>query len=297
MTEGWSGPDALTQNFGAYYEVVEHVSQLQFYTICIHVLSQIYGAYTYHNNTEKMWAGYICGSPSLVAAHRYWMHKEGYKVPPDSQDTLSNDGKPHFIETLIVPLRVITPSFTGFDEDLDSNPPELVGWDGLSDNPSSMGSSDLPPPFSPLPESSKKDLSIKVTTSSFIQPEESSSPFSVQTWADASYEPPKVATPTEWPKVNPNFFNLLSGTSRPKSTLTLHSGELKHFSTCPISFWLYALICYLHSEELGWVIAKLLEVLKIRGDEGMNEEMVKYQDAFSFSKWLHILGAIEDLKE
>jgi hypothetical protein len=29
----------------------------------------------------------------------------------------------------------------------------------------------------------------------------------------------------------------------------------------------------------------------------MNEEMVKYQDAFSFSEWLHILGAIEELKE
>jgi hypothetical protein len=45
------------------------------------------------------------------------------------------------------------------------------------------------------------------------------------------------------------------------------------------------------------VIAQLLEVLKIGGDEGMNEEMVKYQDAFSFSEWLHILGAIEELKE
>jgi hypothetical protein len=66
---------------------------------------------------------------------------------------------------------------------------------------------------------------------------------------------------------------------------------------CPISPQLYALICHIHSEELGWVIAELLEVLKIGGDEGMNEEMVKYQDAFSFSEWLHILGAIEELKE
>jgi hypothetical protein len=230
--KGWSGPDALTQNFGAYYEVVEHVSQLQFYTICLHVLSQIYGAYTYHNNTEKMWAGYVRGSPGLVAAHRYWMRKEGYTVPPDSQDTLSDDGKPHFVETLSVPLRVLTPSFTGFDEDLDSNPPELVGWDGLSDSPSSMGSSDMPPPFSSFSDSPEKDLDIKVTTSSLTQSDESTSPFHAQTWADASYEPPKVATPTEWPKVDPNFFNLLSGTTLPEpdSSLTLHSGELRRFS-------------------------------------------------------------------
>jgi hypothetical protein len=45
------------------------------------------------------------------------------------------------------------------------------------------------------------------------------------------------------------------------------------------------------------VIAELLEVLKIGGDEGMNEEMAKYQDVFTFPEWLHILGAIEELKE
>jgi hypothetical protein len=153
-------------------------------------------------------------------------------VPPDSQDTLSDDGKPHFVETLIVPLRVLTPSFTGFDEDLCSNPPELVGWGGLSDSPSSMGSSDMPPPFSSFSDSPEKDLDVKVTTSSLTQSDESTSPFNVQTWADASYEPPKVATPTEWPKVDPNFFNLLSGTTLPEpdSSLTLHSGELRRFS-------------------------------------------------------------------
>jgi hypothetical protein len=99
-----------------------------------------------------MRAGYIHGLPGLVAAHCYWMCKEGYKVPPDSQDTLSDNGKPHFVKTLIVPLQVLTPSFTGFDEDLNSNPPELVDWDGLLDSPSSMASSNLLPP---LPESSK----------------------------------------------------------------------------------------------------------------------------------------------
>jgi hypothetical protein len=57
------------------------------------------------------------------------------------------------------------------------------------------------------------------------------------------------------------------------------------------------LICYNHIEELGWVIAELLEVLKIGGDEGMNEEIAKYQDVFTFPEWLHILGAIEELKE
>jgi hypothetical protein len=41
----------------------------------------------------------------------------------------------------------------------------------------------------------------------------------------------------------------------------------------------------------------LLEALKISGDEGMNKEMVKYQDSFTFPEWLHILGAIEELKE
>jgi hypothetical protein len=45
------------------------------------------------------------------------------------------------------------------------------------------------------------------------------------------------------------------------------------------------------------VIAELLEVLKIGGDEGMNEEMAKYQEVFTFLEWLHILGAIEELKE
>jgi hypothetical protein len=236
--KGWSGPDALTQNFGAYYEVVEHVSHLQFYSICIHVLSQIYGAYTYHNNTEKMWAGYVRGSPGLVAAHRYWMRKEGYTVPPDSQDTLSDDGKPHFVETLVVPLQVLTPSFTGFDEDLSSNPPELVGWGSLLDSPSSMGSSDLPPPFTSFSDSPEKEIGIKVTTSSFTQPDESMSPFNAHSGADASYEPPKVATPTEWPKVDSNFFNHLAGTTLPEpdSSLTLHSGELLHFSMYPTSF-------------------------------------------------------------
>jgi hypothetical protein len=29
----------------------------------------------------------------------------------------------------------------------------------------------------------------------------------------------------------------------------------------------------------------------------MNEEMAKYQDSFTFPEWLHILGAIEELKE
>jgi hypothetical protein len=29
----------------------------------------------------------------------------------------------------------------------------------------------------------------------------------------------------------------------------------------------------------------------------MNEEMAKYQEVFTFLKWLHILGAIEELKE
>jgi hypothetical protein len=179
-----------------------------------------------------MWAGYVRGSPGLVAAHQYWMRKEGYTVPPDSQDTLSDNGKPHFVETLIVPLRVLTPSFTGFDEDLSSNPPDLVGWGGLSDSPSSMDSSDLPPPFSSFAESPEKDLSIKVTTTSLIQTNGSTSPFNTQTWADPSYEPPKIATPAEWPKVDPNFFNHLSGTSLPEpdSTLTLHSGELQRFS-------------------------------------------------------------------
>jgi hypothetical protein len=51
------------------------------------------------------------------------------------------------------------------------------------------------------------------------------------------------------------------------------------------------------SEELGWVITELLEVLKIGGDKGMNEEMAKYQEVFTFPEWLHILGAIEELKE
>jgi hypothetical protein len=297
--EGWSGPDALTQNFGTYYEVTEHVSLLQFYTICIHVLSQIYGAYTYHNNTEKMWAGYIRGSPGLVAAHRYWMCKEGYKVPPDSQDTLSDDGKPHFVETLIVPHRVLTPSFTGFDEDLSSNPPELVGWEGLTDSPSSMGSSGLLPPFTSFPNTPEKEIGIKVTTSSFSQPDESSSPFDTQTWADATYEPPKIATPTEWPKVDPNFFNHLAGSAIPEldSTLTLHSGELQRFSKYLASDPQFTLTHLDSSEELGWVIAELLEVLKIGGDEGMNEEMAKYQEVFTFPEWLHILGAIEELKE
>jgi hypothetical protein len=252
--KGWTGPDALTQNFGAYYEVVEHVSHLQFYSICIHVISQIYSAYTYHNSTDKMWAGYVRGSPGLVAAHRYWMRKEGYAAPPHSQDTLSYDGKPHFVEILVVPLRVLTPSFTGFDEDLSSNPPELVGWGSLSDSPSSIGSSDLPPPFTSFANSPEKEIGIKVTTSSITQPDESTFPFNVQTWADASYKPPKVATPTEWPMVDPNFFSLLSGTSLPEpdSTLTLHSGELQRFSQYPTSFGLYALIRYNHLEELGW---------------------------------------------
>jgi hypothetical protein len=160
------------------------------------------------------------------------MCKEGYAVPPDSQDTLSDDGKPHFVETLIVLLQVLTPSFTSFEEDLSSNPPKLVGWEGLSDTPSSMGSSNLPPPFLSLSESPEKDLRIKVTTMSLTQSNGSTSPFNAQTWADPSYEPPKVVTPTEWPKVDPNFFNLLAGTSLPEqdSTLTLHSGELQHFS-------------------------------------------------------------------
>jgi hypothetical protein len=156
------------------------------------------------------------------------MCKEGYAVPPDSQDTLSDDGEPHFVETLIVPLQVLTPSFTGFDEDLSSNPPELVGWEGLSDSPSSMDSSGLPPPFSSLAEPPEKEVGIKVTTSSLIQSDESSSPFNALTWADATYEPPEVVTPLEWPKVDPNFFNHLSGTTlpEPNSTCTLYSGEL-----------------------------------------------------------------------
>jgi hypothetical protein len=29
----------------------------------------------------------------------------------------------------------------------------------------------------------------------------------------------------------------------------------------------------------------------------MNEEMVEYKDFFTFTEWLHILGAIEKLKE
>jgi hypothetical protein len=45
------------------------------------------------------------------------------------------------------------------------------------------------------------------------------------------------------------------------------------------------------------VIAELLEALKIGGDEGMNEEMAKYQEVFTFPEWLNILGAIEELKE
>jgi hypothetical protein len=40
-----------------------------------------------------------------------------------------------------------------------------------------------------------------------------------------------------------------------------------------------------------------LNTLKIDGDEGMNEEMIKYKDSFTFTEWLHILGAIEELKE
>jgi hypothetical protein len=121
--EGWSGPDALTQNFRAYYELVEHVAHLQFYSICIHVLSQIYAAHTFLNYTEQIWAGYIRGSPGLVAVHRYWMCKEGYSVPPDSQDTLSDDGESHFVETLHIPLRMLTPSFTGFNSEPDTNLP------------------------------------------------------------------------------------------------------------------------------------------------------------------------------
>jgi hypothetical protein len=57
------------------------------------------------------------------------------------------------------------------------------------------------------------------------------------------------------------------------------------------------LIGFNHLEVLGWVIAELLEILKIGGDEGMNEEMTKYQDVFTFPEWLHIWGAIEELKE
>jgi hypothetical protein len=145
--EGWNGPDALTQNFSAHYKLVEHVTHLQFYSICIHVRSQIYAAHTFLNYTEQMWAGYVWSSPSLVAAHCYWMRKEGYSVPPDTQDSLSDDGEPHFVETLHIPLRMLTPSFTGFDEEPDSDLPELVGWEGISNSPSSMDSFSPPPPF------------------------------------------------------------------------------------------------------------------------------------------------------
>jgi hypothetical protein len=301
--EGWSGPDALTQNFSAYYELVEHVAHLQFYSICIHVLSQIYAAHTFLNYTEQMWAGYVRSSPGLVAAHRYWMRKEGYSVPPDTQDSLSDDGKPHFVETLHIPLRVLTPSFTGFNSEPDTNLPELVGWESVSDSPSSMDSFSPPPPFTTLPDSSGKEVSPEVTSSMHSRIDGSASPFDAQTWAEATYEPPKIATPTEWPEVDPSFFSHLSGTTLPEpdsyadSSLTLHSGELKRFSKL-ITLNQITTLTSLHLlEELGWVIAELLNTLKIEGDEGMNEEMVKYKDAFTFPEWLHILGAIEELKE
>jgi hypothetical protein len=283
--EGWSGPNTLTQNFSTYYELVEHATHLQFYSICIHVLSQIYAAHTFLNYTEQIWADYVWGSPGLVAPQHYWMHKEGYSVPSDSQDTLSDDGELHFVETLHIPLRMLTPSFTGFNEEPDSNLPELVGWESVSDSLSSMDSFSPPPLFTSLPDSSGKEVSPEVTTSMHSWIDGSASPFDAQTWAESTYEPPKIATPTEWPEVDSNFLSDLSGTTLPEpdsytdSTLTLHSGELQHF------------------KELGWVIAELLNTLKIEGDEGMNEEMAKYKDIFTFPEWLHILGAIEELRD
>jgi hypothetical protein len=218
-------------------------------------------------------------------------------------NSLSNDGEPHFIETLHIPLRVLTPSFTGFDEEPDSNLPELVGWEGVLDGPSSMDSFSPPPLFAALPDSSGKEVSPEVTSSMHSRIDGSASPFDTQTWADVTYESPKIATPTEWPEVDPNFFSHLSGTTLPEpnsytdSTLTLHSGELQRFSKCitPNQVTTLTSLCVL--EELGCLIAELLNTLKIEGDEGMNEEMVKYKDAFTFPEWLHILGAIEELKE
>jgi hypothetical protein len=282
---------------------VEHVAHLQFYSICIHVLSQIYAAHTFLNYTEQIWAGYVWSSPGLVAAHRYWMCKEGYSVPPDTQDSLSDDGKPHFVETLHIPLRVLTPSFTGFNSKPDTNLPELVGWEGISDSPSSMDSFSPPPPFAALPDSSGKEASSEITSTMHSRIDGSASPFDAQTWADVTYELPQIVTPTEWPEVNPNFLSHLSGTTLPEpdsymdSTLTLHSGELQHFSKFKAPNQGTTLTSFHLLEELGWVIAELLNTLKIEGDEGMNEEMVKYQDAFTFPEWLHILGAIEELKE
>jgi hypothetical protein len=230
--------------------------------------------------------------------------KEGYSVPPDTQDSLSNDGKPHFVETLHILLRVLTPSFTGFNSKPNTNLPELVGWEGVLDSPSSVDSFSPPPLFTALPDSSGKEVSPEVTTSMHSRIDGSASPFDTQTWANAAYEPPKIATPNEWPEVDPNFFNHLSGTTLPEpdsytnSTLIVHSGELQCFSkfiTPPNQVTTLTTLGLL--EELGWVIAKLLNTLKIEGDEGMNEEMVKYKDAFTFPEWLHILGAIEALKE
>jgi hypothetical protein len=184
--EGWSRPDALTQNFSAYYELVEHAAHLQFYSICIHILSQIYAAHTFLNYTEQMWAGYVWSSPGLVAACCYWMRKEGYSVPPDSQDTLSNDGEPHFVETLHIPLRMLTPSFTGFNSEPDANLPELVGWESASDSPSSMDSFSPPPLFTSLPDSLGKEVSPEVTTLMHSRINGSASPFDVQTWAEST---------------------------------------------------------------------------------------------------------------
>jgi hypothetical protein len=74
-------------------EVTRLTEMGEFYSICIHILSQIYAAHTFLNYTEQMWAGYVWSSPGLVAAHHYWMHKEGYSVPPDTQDSCPNFGQ------------------------------------------------------------------------------------------------------------------------------------------------------------------------------------------------------------
>jgi hypothetical protein len=85
----------------------------------------------------------------------------------------------------------------------------------------------------------------------------SASPFDVQTWAEETYEPPKVATPTEWPEVNLNFLSHLSGTTLPEpnsytdSTLTLHLGELQQFSKFLAPNQVTALTCLPLLEELG----------------------------------------------
>ncbi|KAB5587412.1 hypothetical protein CTheo_9150 [Ceratobasidium theobromae] len=59
----------------------------------MHAMVLCHDAQTYAHSSNVCIAGYMCGSPALVGAHRHWVRLMGQPVPSPSEDWLSDDGK------------------------------------------------------------------------------------------------------------------------------------------------------------------------------------------------------------